>query len=58
MHGVRKGGRAEDVQKQVQLPAACVPLSRGPTAQGLPVSGVSEGVLAAGQDEESYEDGA
>lgn len=58
VHGVCESRRPEDVQKQVQLPAARVPVPRGAPAQGLPVSRLSEGVLAARQDEEPHEDGA
>lgn len=58
VHRVRQGGRAEDVQEQVQLPASRVPVPRGPPEEGVPVSRLPEGVLEAGQDEEPHEDGA
>lgn len=58
VHGVCEGRRPEDVQEQVQLPAARVPVPRGAPAQGFPVSRLPEGVLAARQDEEPHEDGA
>lgn len=58
MHRMRQARHPEDVQEQVQLPAARVPLPRGPSAQGVSLPGMRQGVLAAGQDEESHEDRA
>lgn len=58
MHRVRETRHPEDVQKQIQLPTARVPLPRGPSEKGVPVPRVRQGVLQAGQDEESHEDGA
>jgi len=55
---MRQDGYTENVQEQVQLPAARVPLPRGSPAQGVPVPGVRQGVLAARQDEEPHEDRA
>lgn len=56
MSGMRQDGHTEDVQEQVQLPAARVPVPRGPPAQGVPVPGVRQRVLATRQDEEPHED--
>lgn len=58
MHRMRQARYPEDVQEQVQLPATRVPLSRGSSAQGVSLPGLRQGVLAAGQDEESHEDRA
>lgn len=58
MSGVRQDRHTEDVQEQIQLPEARVPVPRGPSAQSVPVPGVRQRVLAAGQDEKSHEDRA
>lgn len=58
MHGMCEGRRAEDVQEQVQLPAARLPLPRGPPEEGFPLPRLPEGVLQAGQNEEPHENRA
>ena len=58
MHGMCKGGRAEDVQEQVQFSAARLPVPRRSPAEGLPLPRLPEGVLEAGQNEEPHEDRA
>lgn len=58
MYRVREARHPEDVQEQVQLPTTRLPLPRGPPEEGVPVSGLRQRVLQAGQDEESHEDGA
>lgn len=55
---MRQDGHTEDVQEQVQLPAARIPLPRGPPAQGIPLPGVRQGVLTSRQDEKPHEDRA
>lgn len=58
MHGVREGEHPENVQKQVFIPEARVPLPRGAAEEGVPLSCVLQGVLEAGQNEKSHEDDA
>lgn len=58
MLGMRQDGHSENVQEQVQLPAARVSVPRGSPAQGVPVPRVCQGVLASRQDEEPHEDRA
>lgn len=58
MSGVRQDGHTEDVQEQVQLPEARVPVPRRPPAESVPVPGVRQGVLSTRQDEEPHEDRA
>jgi len=58
VHRVRQTRHPEDLQEQVQLSATRVPLSRGPSAQGVPLPGMRQGILTARQDEEPHEDRA
>lgn len=58
MHRMCEERRPEDLQEQVQFPAARVPLPRGSSAQGVSLPGMRQGILASGQDEEPHENRA
>lgn len=55
MFGVCQDRYFENVQEQVQLPAARVLVSRGSPAQSVPLPGVRQRVFTARQDEEPHE---
>lgn len=57
MHRMWKNGSDENIQKQVQLPATRVPLPRGPSTESIPMSGVSQRIFTAGQNEKPHENG-
>lgn len=58
MHRVRERQHPEDVQEQIFIPAARLPVPRGAATEGFPLPRVLQRVLQAGQDEESHEDHA
>lgn len=58
MHRMCEARHPEDLQEQVQFPAARVPLPWGSSAQGVSLPGMRQGILASGQDEESHENRA
>ena len=58
LHRVREGSDCQELQEQVQLSEARLPVPRGDPAQGVPLRRLSEGVLQAGQDEAAPQAGA